>query len=256
MTDSGGESTVVQDAGEVDRRRDEPLWHQIVAILRQEILDSGQVTDTPLPSEAELCDRFGVSRNVVRQALRELEGGRLIYRVKGQGSFVASAEDALSFVSTTMGSDQELRATGRTTITRILHLGLSSATPPMARDLRIDVGDPVVVMRRLRWADGEAVLLVDTQLPAALVPGLEERNLDDRSLYDLLRRDYGLVVAGADRWIQAVRANAEDAPLLEVDTATPLLGVESIAWDEHGRRFERYQALHNSANLRFYVGAR
>ena len=57
------------DAGPVlDRSGDLPLHAQMAAQLRGAILD-GAPAGTALPSEAALCERYGVARSVVRQAL-------------------------------------------------------------------------------------------------------------------------------------------------------------------------------------------
>lgn len=53
------------------------------------MIEQGEVPpDGKLPSEKELCERFGVSRVPVQSALKELTDSQMIYRIKGSGSFV------------------------------------------------------------------------------------------------------------------------------------------------------------------------
>src|SRR5215813_12425665 len=73
------------------RRRAEPRavprYLEIERALRADIarLKPGD----PLPSDAELCERFGVSRMTARQGVQRLADANLVYRVPGQGTFVA-----------------------------------------------------------------------------------------------------------------------------------------------------------------------
>ncbi len=234
----------------------EPLWMQLMRTLRGQI-ESGEIgPDQPLPSEAELSVRYGVSRTVVREALRELVQQRMIYKVKGRGAFVAPRKTELRFVGSVSGSADDLRESGRRVTTQTIRQELAEADQDEAELLQIRPGEPVVRMRRLRRVDGQPWLLVDTALPARLVPGLERAVLENQSLYDVLRRRYGLEAAAADRWIEAVFPEPEDAELLEVTTATPLLAIESVAWLPDGVRFEAYHALHRSDQTRFFVGIR
>ncbi|MET8255766.1 GntR family transcriptional regulator [Micromonospora sp. NPDC005197] len=234
----------------------EPLWMQLMRALRSQI-ESGEVgPDQPLPSEAELSDIFGVSRTVVREALRELVQQRMIYKVKGRGAFVAPRKTELHFVGSVSGSAHDLREAGRRVATHTISQSLGEADQREAELLQIPHGEQVVRMRRLRRVDGQPWLLVDTALPARLVPGLERAVLENQSLYDVLRRRYGLEAAAADRWIEAVFPEPDDAALLEVATSTPLLGIESVAWLPDGTRFEAYYALHRSDQTRFFVGIR
>ncbi len=234
----------------------EPLWMQLMRALRAEIESGVRGPDQPLPSEAELSDLFGVSRTVVREALRELVQQRLIYKVKGKGAFVAPRKTELRFVGSMSGSADDLRESGRRVTTQTVRQALGEADEREAALLRIPLGEQVVRLRRLRRVDGQPWLLVDTALPARLVPGLERAIMENQSLYDVLRRRYGIEPAAADRWIEAVFPNREDAALLEVSTSTPLLGIESVAWLEDNTRFEAYYALHRSDQTRFYVGIR
>ncbi len=240
----------------LDRDGTEPLWMQLMRALRATI-ESGEFgADRPLPSEAELTDMFGVSRTVVREALRELVQQGLIYKIKGRGAFVSPRKTELNFIGSMSGSADDLRESGRRVTTQTIRQSLGEADEREAALLRIPPGEQVVRLRRLRRVDGQPWLLVDTALPARLVPGLERAVLENQSLYDLLRRRYGIEPAAADRWIEAAFPNREDAALLEVSTSTPLLGIESVAWMPDDTRFEAYYALHRSDQTRFYVGIR
>ncbi|MEV7780184.1 GntR family transcriptional regulator [Kitasatospora sp. NPDC088351] len=240
----------------LNRDSSEPLWMQLMTALRAQIEAGRLAPDQPLPSEAELTDLYGVSRTVVREALGELVQQRLIYKVKGRGAFVAPRKTELRFVGSVSGSADDLRESGRRVTTQTIHQELAEADEREAALLRIPIGEQVVRTRRLRRVDGQPWLLVDTTLPARLVPGLEKAVLENQSLYDVLRRRYGIEPDGADRWIEAVFPNEQDAAVLEVSTSTPLLGIESVSWLPDRTRFEAYYALHRSDQTRFYVGIR
>lgn len=242
--------------GRLDRDSDEPLWQQLVAVLRDSIETGSLTADQALPSEADLIDRYGVSRTVVREALAELVRRGLIYKIRAKGSFVAPPRRDLSFIGSNAGSSEDLAGTGRTVVTRILSLDEGAADEREAGALRLPEGSPVVRMRRLRTVDGTPWLLVRTTLPHDRFAGVLKANLENRSLYDHLRRTYGVSPAGADRWLQAVIPSAEETELLALPPGTPVLDIESVAWDEHEVPFEYYHALHRSDESRFYVGVR
>lgn len=243
-------------SGELDRSADAPLWQQLSRALRHEI-ESGQLhPDQALPSESELIDRYGVSRTVVREALADLVRAGLIYKIRARGSFVAPPTRDLNFIGSTTGSSDDLIESGRAVTTRVLEFETRSATASEAEALRLDVGAPVLHLRRLRVVDGTPWLLVDTSLPQERFPTLARANLENRSLYEHLRRHFGVEPAGADRWISAVVPSAPDAELLALKAGQPVLAIESVAWDADGIPFEHYQALHRSDESRFYVGIR
>jgi len=240
----------------VDREAPEPLWMQLCSGLSSAISDGGFREDEALPSEAELINKFGVSRTVVRQALAQLVGDGLVYKIRAKGTFVAHQTPDLRFIGANTGSADDLRASGKRVSTSILAQEEGAATPAEASALQLEDGARVVRLRRLRSVDGTPWLLVSTILPLALMPGLVTAKLEDRSLYEHIRRQYGIVSAGADRWLQAVLPTSDDAEKLGIDIHTPLLSIESIAWTADGIRFECYRALHRSEKSRFYVGIR
>ena len=94
--------------------------------------------------------------------------------------------------------------------------------------------------------DDQVRMLVDMSFPADLVSGFENVNLKNRSIYDTLKRRYGLVPSTSERWIEAILPSKKQAAFLNVNEGTPLLGIESCAYLSDGRVFEYYYGIHRS----------
>jgi GntR family transcriptional regulator len=112
--------------------------------------------------------------------------------------------------------------------------------------LRLDTRQSVVKIRRLMIIDDQVRMLVDMSFPADLVSGFENVNLRNRSIYDVLKRSYGLLPSTSERWIEAILPTQKHAELLNVSVGTPLLGIESCAYLSDGRAFEYYYGIHRS----------
>jgi len=61
-----------------------PLVEQVVQALREEILSGRYDATGQLPPQGELCQRYGVSRSVIREAMRQLESQRLLTVGRGR----------------------------------------------------------------------------------------------------------------------------------------------------------------------------
>ena len=96
-----------------------PLYYQLQEILIEQI-DSGMLKPTdPIPSENELCRMYGVSKNTVLQAIQSLVNKRLVYRVRGKGTFVADSKIRQSITSF-LGYSSEIVNLKRTPSTKLM----------------------------------------------------------------------------------------------------------------------------------------
>ena len=156
-----------------------PRYYEIEQALRARL--SQLEPHSPLPSDAELCEEFGVSRMTARGAVQRLVNEGLIYRVPGRGTFVAdraahrSATHILSFT-------EEMRRKGREPSSRILETGRRPATEVEHERLG---SDEVVVLRRVRLADGEPIALETAVFPAR-VAGVLGSDFERESLFEVL----------------------------------------------------------------------
>jgi GntR family transcriptional regulator len=101
------------------------LYFQLKDILKSKILSNELKGKERLPSEAELCTEYGVSRATVRQALFELEKDGLIYRDRGRGTFVTDGAGLKHLAL--KGTIENLITSGRGTRIKVLEY---KETPP------------------------------------------------------------------------------------------------------------------------------
>ena len=78
----------------IDRSTPIPAYFQLKEYLKQQIQAGTWQPGEKIPTEAELCERFNISRTPVRQALKELVFEGLLTRTAGRGTFVAQQVDA------------------------------------------------------------------------------------------------------------------------------------------------------------------
>ena len=230
----------------INREADSPLWLQLKSILQDQIQSGELLPDSRLYSEHELCRMYGVSRTVVREALSELVHDRFIYRIQGKGTFISGRKEEQDYAGSNIGFSGEMIGKGRKVMSKILKQTLTYPGEREQRMLRLISSQQVVQIRRLMYIDDQVRLLVDMSFPADLVASFENVNLGNRSIYDVLKRRYGLVPSTSERWIEATLPTEKQADLLNIPPGTPLLGIESCAYLPDGRTFEYYYGLHRS----------
>lgn len=230
-----------------------PYYIQLMDILKEHIAQADWKPDTQIPSEQELCEAYGVSRTVVRQALRELEFQGLIYRRKGKGTFVSPPKISEGLIHKLTGFHQDMVERGHTPGTHVLHQKVSAANEKVAAFLEVAPGTQVVDIRRLRFTDAEPIQLVSSYLPFDLFPGLVDVDLSNRSLYEFLESEYGVYPAHGRRYVEAVLSNEVEAELLNIKKGAPLLMLDSVIYSAADRPIEYYHAVHRGDRSRFEI---
>lgn len=241
--------------GRIDRGSPLPYYAQLKELLRQEF-DRSWKPGERMPGEVVLCERYGVSRTVVRQALADLEGEGRVVRRKGQGTFVAARKVDESLFQSLTGLFEDVEARGHRLVSEVRALEFRPAPAEAAAELGVPEGSPVLYIERLRSIDGEPWVLTATYLPHDVAPGLLGEDLTERSLYALLEDKYGVQLDHGRRLVEAVPASPAVAEALGVEERAPILLLHSTAWDVGGRPVEYFTAYHRGDRSRFQVHLR
>jgi DNA-binding GntR family transcriptional regulator len=73
----------------INHRAPRLLWQQVYDDLLSDIRSGELALDERLPSEFEMTEQYGVSRDVIRRAKEELAGQGWLIVLQGRGTFVA-----------------------------------------------------------------------------------------------------------------------------------------------------------------------
>jgi GntR family transcriptional regulator len=219
-----------------------PLYHQLKDVLLNSIRNGEWEPNQQLPTEQQLAGRYQVSKITVRQALRELSDLGLVRRKQGSGTFVAPARPTQGPRALTSFTE-EMRRMQFTPSSRVLLQCVCSPEPTVEAALKLPPYSAVMLLKRLRLANGEPMGIQNAWLPPGLVPGLERFEIGNASLYETIQRKYELRPAAAKELHWAVLIDGEDAELLKVPPRSAGLATERVTYLGDGRPLEFSRAL-------------
>lgn len=213
-----------------------PKYYQLKEILRDQI--AVLEADRPIPSEAELCRIYNVSRITVRKALNDLVHEGMLYTRQGKGTFVAPHKFRVRWAQETAGFHADMARRGLAVKTRVLEQVVVRADERVAKELNLRKGDEVIKLVRLRFVDDKPFDIATNYLPARLFPGLECADLTNQSLYAVMRTKYGIQLDHGMRLAESAPCSEEEARMLRIKSTTPLLVLHSTMYDAQGRAVE------------------
>ncbi len=210
-----------------------PLHIQLADLLRLQIDRKELCPHDRLPSERDLCLRYGISRITVRKALSTLTQEGLVYSTVGKGTYVAEPryDEELQPLSS---FTQDLERRGVRSTSQVLSATLVLADDELAERLNILRGAEVVRLHRLRLANDLPIAIQTAHLVHHLCHGLLHFDFSQRSLFEVLRSEYHLQLARTDTTIEAALATAEEARLLQLRRPAAVLISLQTTYLDHG----------------------
>lgn len=216
---------------------------------RQHVLDLIEQlgVGTAIPSERQLSADLGVSRLTLRAALDDLAREGYLVRRRGSGTYVQRPKISQELTITSFSDD--MRRRGMVPGSRTLSMSTILAGARLGRSLNVSPSEQIVVVKRLRLADGESMAIETLHIPEALVPGLTPKALTG-SFYDLLRDRYGVKIAEGIQAIEPTVTNEEESEVLGVPLHSPAFLFERTSRDDAGRTVEFVQSVYRGDRYR------
>jgi GntR family transcriptional regulator len=201
-----------------------------------------------IPSERQLSSDFGVSRLTVRAALDDLVREGYLVRRHGSGTFVSEPKIAQELTMTSFTED--MRRRGLRPESKTLDLRVVPAGARLGRLLHVSPSEPILVVDRLRLADGESMAIETLHIRAAHVPGLTADDLAAGSFYELLRDRYGIVVVGGEQTIEPTVTDEDESKALGVPLHSPAFRFERVTRADGGGIVEFVESIYRGDRYR------
>lgn len=200
-----------------------PLYYKVEQQLRSEIADGQFAPGDLLPTEAQLCGRFGVSRITIGKALTALERDLLIVRRQGVGTFVADIRRPGKSV-TLVGSLDEMLAPARDVSKKLLARSMVKAPKLIAASLLLEANAKVYCFEALFSSGKNPYAFSRQYVPLAIGEALIAKSIEVPDIPSIeavaLTR-----VERARQFIKPVAADAICAKHLGLKQRSPILEV-------------------------------
>ena len=183
-----------------------PQHSKVYELLRQHISEGVYQEGDLLPSENELCALHKVTRPTIRKALDRLATEGFIVRHQGKGSIVKGIPKGVGILAlkgTTSAVGKE------NLLTRIIAgPEIRSWNEAFSFSLtQVEQESGCIYMERLRLVNNKPVFFDITMIPNINLPRFIGRNMENKSLFDVLRKNYRLEVKGGEQRILAITAD-------------------------------------------------
>jgi len=206
-----------------------PLYHQLAEELRKKIENGEWPLHTLIPSETELCKKYGVSRGTVRQAILELTRDGLVYRKPGQGTFVAKL-GVIQPVSRFYSFSHDMEEKGLKPSLWVIQKKKICPNGVIRKAMELNTGERVYKIVRVRLASEEPALVDTSYLVEEMFPELEKEDLVNIPLYELIMRKYRVKISRVRETFEPILMNKVDARKLDVPVGSLALLVKRIAY--------------------------
>jgi GntR family transcriptional regulator/GntR family frlABCD operon transcriptional regulator len=178
-----------------------------------------------LPSEHELCATHGITRPTVRHALEVLTRDGLIVKKQGKGSIVRKPLQSIGILS----------VAGTASAIGVQFLKTDILQKPVIRNwpdhFPFELSETekeagCVYMERLRYVEDVPLFYDINHLPNLNIPRLTRRSFENKSLFEILRKYYGIEIKGGEQKLKAILPDEKIRSLLRLQPGQPVLYME------------------------------
>jgi len=213
------------------------LVRRIADAIREQILSGRLAQGVKLVPEAQLALKLHVSRPSLREAIRVLAHEGLLLVKHGVGTFVSKEARVLGPLERMQSMSELIRTAGGAPAHRDLSVELIEPSAHIAGELGLAPAARVGRVSRVRLMDDIPFVLANEYVVLGEAPRIFEtlERFDTGSLYEFLRREFGVRISHSMARISAIAADTHASKLLNLKKGAPLLVMHELHYERDGR---------------------
>lgn len=215
-----------------------PRYMQVYSTLQNWISQGHYSPGAKIEPESQLCEMFSVSRITIRKALEMLANEKLVESVQGKGTFVTRTLGESAVRGDMDERIQRARNMARSSQLRQFSKQTEPANSEVARDLKIEPGEPVQKVTYIRVVRGINMGMVESHHPVSLNIDVRKQDFGENSMFTILQ-DKGVKLAGIDHLIGASLADADIARALDINVGAPVVRIKLVMLDTSHQPLQR-----------------
>lgn len=230
-----------------------PLYYQLKEIILNEITNHHLKPGDCLPTEKDFMESYDISRSTVRQAILELVGEGYLTRQKGKGTFVSRPKIKQTYINKVQTYEEQMKDLGIHPKTEVVELSVVVPSITVYTKLRIPQHQKVIKLVRIRYANEEPIVMVETYMPYDICSFVMDHNMVLESLYDVLSTQEESTVIKATRAIEAVSASQAEGDILQTHKGHALQVIRTIGCNKKNRPVEYTVAKYRGDRNAFVI---
>ncbi|MGO4887719.1 GntR family transcriptional regulator [Anaerobacillus sp. MEB173] len=210
-----------------------PLYLQVIDKIKNMIETGVYEAGEQLPSEFELAKQLGVTMTTLKEALRILEDEHVIINRHGVGIFVHNKPLFSAGIEELFSMTEMISKGGKKPGTILLSTAVEVASEEVKRKFEPDIVDELLIVERVRTADGVPVVYCLDKIPTQVMS--KYHSYGTESMFDVLWIEAGKKIAYAVTFLEPLSYHDKISEILECDPETALLVLKQMHYDKEDR---------------------
>lgn len=198
-----------------------PAYRAVYFSIKRAIQEGSYKPGDLLPCEADLENIYSVSRTTIRKAISILTSEGYLDVKQGRGTIVLDTSTTQRLNSITSITETLIKR-GHKVTTGGTSIEIVDARPAVASALDVPVGTEVYLVQRVQYADGVPIAIIKNYLKTNELPGLQAKAGSLVGLYNLLEKDYNIILTNATEYISAISADFTESQILRHSAQQPI----------------------------------
>ena len=231
-------------------------YKQVYNEIKTQINNGNLAPLQELPSENELMQSYGFSKDTIRKALSLLEIDGYIQKQQGRNSIVLEHDLSKPQMLSEIKTVSELNSTSTHQVkTTLTSLYIVQGEEELMHIFNVDDQIDFYRIARLREIDGEAVEYEVSYFDRRIVPFIS-REIAERSIYHYLENELKLKISHSQRKIVFRYANEEEKKAIDLGEYDMVVNVTSTTYLADGRPFQYGSISYRPDKIAFTSTAR